>query len=260
MPRFRLVVEYDGTDFVGWQRNPGQRTVQGELMRAVAQMAGEDVVVQGASRTDSGVHALGQVAAFTVGKDNIEASGWRKGLNAILPGDVAVRQCRPAPDDWNPRHLSAGKHYRYAVLQRRVRSPTHARTSWWRRGELDLESMREAGAALVGEHDFSSFRSSACAAKSARRRVDSVDVSRGDDRLVWVDVRGNAFLQHMVRIIVGTLVEVGHGRRGAADVADVLVAKDRRLAGQTAPARGLTLVSVQYVDSWVDVGAPEDLG
>ncbi len=250
MPRFRLVVEYDGTDFLGWQRNPGQRTVQGTLMRAVAQMASEDVVVQGASRTDAGVHALGQVAAFTVGKDNIEASGWRKGLNAILPRDVAVRECHPAPDDWNPRHLSAGKHYRYAVLQRRVRAPLHTRTAWWRRGDLDLEAMREAGAALVGEHDFSSFRASSCSAKTARRRVDSVDVALGDASLVLVDVRGNAFLQHMVRIIVGTLVEIGTGRRAPRDMHRLLSqGGGRGDAGPTVPARGLCLLYVVYSPS-----------
>jgi len=214
-------------------------------MDAVSEMAEEEVIVQGASRTDAGVHALGQCAGFTVSKDTISADGWRKGLNALLPSDIAVRSCDVPPPDWDPRRSATAKRYRYNLLNRRVRSPLHDRTSWWRRGHLDVEAMQEAGAHLLGENDFTSFRSARCSSKTPWRRMYGIEVRRVDE-LVLVDVHGNAFLQHMVRSIVGTLVAVGHGRTHPDELADILAAKDRQRAGRTAPACGLTLVAVSY--------------
>lgn len=249
MPTFRLILEYDGTDFQGWQRNPGCRTVQGTVMEAVAEMARDPaVVVQGASRTDSGVHARGQVGVFTVDTQNISADAWRKGLNALLPRDVAVVASEQVSADWDARRGAIGKHYRYTLCNRRIRSPLLDRHTWWQRVELDLPGMNEGGAALLGEHDFSSFRAARCSSSTPWRRMHSVEVTRDGD-CVHIDVKGNAFLQHMVRSVAGTLVEVGRGLRRADDIARVLAARDRTQAGRTAPARGLTLVSVTYADS-----------
>ena len=246
MPSYRLTIEYDGTDFRGWQRNPGLRTVQGTVMEAVAEMAEDpDVVVQGASRTDSGVHALGQEGVFTVVKTNIEPAAWLKGINALMPPDVAVVRCALVADDWDPRRGAVGKHYRYTLLNRRIRSPLLERRTWWRRGRLDVQAMHDAGQELLGEHDFSSFRAASCTSHTPWRRMDSVRVAREGD-VVHIDVQGNAFLQHMVRNIAGTLVEVGHGKRTPEQIGQVLAARDRTKAGRTAPAKGLTLVSVRY--------------
>jgi len=248
MPTFRLTIEYDGTDFHGWQRNPACRTVQGTVMVAVADMSLEEgVIVQGASRTDAGVHATGQCGVFTVVRDTIDAEAWRKGLNALLPADVAVVACSAVPDDWDPRRGATSKHYRYTVLNRRSRSPLMERRSWWRRGIVDIDAINEAGRTLLGEHDFSSFRAASCTSKTPMRRMDSIDAVREGD-VVHIDVQGNAFLQHMVRNVSGKLVEVGQGKRRASDMAAVLAARDRTVAGQCAPARGLTLVSVRYAD------------
>jgi len=244
--RLRLRVEYDGTDFSGWQSNPGRRTVQGVLSEAVSQMTGAPQRVQGASRTDAGVHARGQVATFTSERD-IPADGFRKGLNALLPPDVAVPACDVVPADFDPRRWAVGKHYRYRIWNRPSRSPLAARTAWYRRGPLDVDLLADAVPALLGEHDFSAFRSAQCSAATPVRTVEAIDVTRTPDGFVDFDVRGNAFLHHMVRNLVGTLVEVGQGKRPPGDLARVLGSRDRTQAGPTAPAQGLCLMSIAYL-------------
>ncbi|RMH38823.1 MAG: tRNA pseudouridine(38-40) synthase TruA [Deltaproteobacteria bacterium] len=253
MRTIKLVVEYDGTDLAGWQRQANGPTVQEHLERALAAMTGGPVAVIGASRTDAGVHALGQVAHFRTGAA-IPEHGFRRGLNALLPPAIAVVGCERAPDDFHARFWALGKHYRYRVLARPDRSPLWRRTAWHRPRPLDVDAMRAAAAHLVGEHDFSAFRAAGCTARTATRRVTAIDIDRTGD-LVDIHVRGDAFLRNMVRIIAGTLVEVGEGRRAPEAVADALGSRDRTRAGQTAPARGLTLVSVAYGD-----GRPPDRG
>lgn len=244
MSRYRLTLEYDGTDFHGWQSNPGVRTVQGVLSETLAAIVGGPVRLGGASRTDAGVHALGQCAAFSADV-SIPADGVRKGLNGLMPDDLAVVACAEVDEAFCPRRSALGKHYRYRVWNRPSRSPLAARTSWHRRGPLDLEAIRAAVPHLLGEHDFSAFRSAHCSAPSPVRRVDGIEVSASGG-FVDLEVRGNAFLQHMVRNLVGTLVEVGQARRLPEDVARVLASRDRREAGPTAPPQGLCLVSVSY--------------
>ena len=245
MPRFKLLVEYDGTEFHGWQSNPGVRTVQGVLSHFVSEMLGKAVRVQGASRTDRGVHALGQCGSFSADTP-IPPDGFRKGLNGLLPPDVAIAACAVVPEAFDPRRSAAGKHYRYRVWNRHSRSPLADRTSWHRRGRLDLDRIAAAVPHLLGERDFSAFRSAHCTASHPVRRVDSIDAVRAGDGFVDFDVRGNAFLHHMVRTLAGTLVEVGQARREPEDVARVLASRDRREAGPTAPAQGLFLVSIRY--------------
>jgi tRNA pseudouridine38-40 synthase len=252
-----LTVAYDGTAFSGWARQPGQRTVQGTLEDAIASMNGASVELRGASRTDAGVHALGQRAAFDPARD-IPPQGWLLGLNAALPDDLAVRAAEPAPADYTPRFDTVDKHYRYLVLLDSVRDPLLRQRAWQlgprelgKRAErrLDLDAMRAAAAQLVGTHDFRAFRSADDARENTVRTLVSLDVTpsfASDARLVALDVVGTAFMKNMVRILAGTLIEVGTGAREAGSVAALLGPQaERREAGPTAPAHGLTLVSMR---------------
>jgi tRNA pseudouridine38-40 synthase len=240
----RLVVEYDGTSLCGWQRQSNGPTVQGHLEEALAKLLQHEVAVAGASRTDAGVHARGQVASFRTDKA-IPLHGIRRGLNSLLPEAIAVVDASEAPDEFHPRFSATGKHYQYTLLARPDRSPRWAHRAWHHPERLDLDAMRAGAAALLGEHDFSAFRAAGCTARTTIRRVDAVDLSAPDERVV-VDIRGNAFLRQMVRIIVGTLTEVGTGLRSPAQVAEILASRDRTKAGITAPAHGLELVSIRY--------------
>jgi tRNA pseudouridine38-40 synthase len=242
--QIRLVVEYDGTGLAGWQRQANGPSVQQHLEEALAAMLQHEVRVVGASRTDAGVHARGQVASFRTERA-IPLHGIRRGLNSILPPAIAVIDADEVPDDFHPRFSATGKHYRYTLLVRRDRSPFWRDRAWHRPQGVDVALMQEAAGALLGEHDFAAFRAAGCAARTTRRRVDRIAVARDGD-LVTLDVRGNAFLRHMVRIVTGTLVEVGEGRRPVAEVGEILGSRDRTRAGQTAPPQGLELLSVFY--------------
>jgi len=240
----RLVVEYDGTGLHGWQRQPNGATVQQHLEECLAELLTHEVSVIGASRTDAGVHARGQVALFRTER-TIPLHGVRRGLNSKLPPQIAVREATEVDDAFHPRFSATGKRYRYTLLTRADRSPLWRDRAWHHNEALDLERMREAAAHLVGQHDFAAFRSAHCAAKTTIRRIDEIDVTATPD-LVTVDIRGNAFLRNMVRIIVGTLTEVGTGDRPPSQVAEILASRDRTLGGITAPPQGLELVEVRY--------------
>jgi tRNA pseudouridine38-40 synthase len=240
----RLLIEYDGTGFAGWQRQDGQRTVQGCLEQAFEKMVGQPVVVRGAGRTDAGVHALGQVASVEV-VSRIPSLGFLRGLNTHLPPEIAILDLADAPAGFDARHDARGKIYRYEVWNHPVRSPHHARWSWHVYDPLDTHAMREAAAVLVGEHDFRAFRSSDCDRLNTVRILRRVDVRRDGARLT-LEVEGTAFLRNMVRILAGTLVDVGRGKLTAAKVQALLASGDRTQGGVTAPAHGLTLVRVIY--------------
>ena len=242
--RFRVVVEYDGTDFSGWQRQREERTVQGVLEEALRDMTGESVFVRGAGRTDAGVHADGQVATFDL-ELNIPPHGLLRGLNAALPPDVALVDVGLAPSDFDARFSARGKVYRYTVWAHFIRSPLQARRAWHVRERLDMEAIRTTASALVGEHDFRAFRASDCDRRTTRRIVRRIDVDR-QGALVTIDVEATAFLKNMVRILVGTLVDVGRGRIETSAVPRMLDSGDRAAGGMTAPAHGLTLLRVIY--------------
>jgi tRNA pseudouridine38-40 synthase len=243
----RLVVEYDGTSLCGWQRQANGPTVQQHLEEALGKLLGHDAPVVGASRTDAGVHARGQIASFRTERP-IPLVGIRRGLNTLLPEAIAVRDAAEVADDFHPRFSATGKHYRYTILARADRSPRWRDRAWHVHETLAVPAMQAAAMHLVGEHDFSAFRAAGCTAKSAIRRIDSIAlcIGRADAELVEVDVRGNAFLRQMIRIVVGTLVEVGIAKRAPAEVAEILASRDRTHAGVTAPAHGLELVAVAY--------------
>lgn len=240
----RLVVEYDGTDFAGWQRQPDQRTVQGTLEEKILAMTGESVEVRGAGRTDAGVHAEGQVASLAL-RSRIPPGGLLRGLNTILPADIVLTDVSEAPATFDARFSARGKVYRYRVWNHPVRSAKHARTSWHCRDRLDLVAMRAAAAALGGEHDFAGFRASDCDRRNTVRVIRRFEIVR-QGAILDIEVEGTAFLRNMVRILAGTLVDVGRGKLDLATVVRVLETRDRTAGGVTAPAHGLNLVRVIY--------------
>ncbi|HUQ07763.1 MAG TPA: tRNA pseudouridine(38-40) synthase TruA [Kofleriaceae bacterium] len=246
--QIRLTVEYDGTGLAGWQRQANAPTVQEHLETALARVLDHPVTITGASRTDAGVHAYGQVACVSTER-TIPVHGVRRGINSILPTSIAVVDAREVPSDFHPRFSATGKHYRYLLLARPDRSPILATRAWHRPLPLDLAAMREAATAFPGERDFAALRAAGCTARTTVRNIEEVTLSSpesGAPGLVAVDVRGNAFLRNMVRILVGTLVDVGEGRLRAAQIPEILASRDRTRAGQTAPPQGLYLVSVRY--------------
>jgi tRNA pseudouridine38-40 synthase len=242
--KLRLVIEYDGTDFHGWQRQGSLRTVQGTLEDGVHTIVGERVEVRGAGRTDAGVHAAGQVASLSLAS-RIPATGLMRGLNSLLPPDVAVIDAAEAEPAFDARFSARGTIYRYRIWNHFVRSPLHARASWHCRRPLDLHAMRDAARLLVGEHDFRGFRASDCDRRNTVRVIRRFDISK-QGALIQIDVEATAFLKNMVRILAGTLADVGRGKRDQAAVVRALETGDRAAGGVTAPACGLTMVQVIY--------------
>ena len=244
MRRLKLVLEYDGTAYHGWQVQPGLLTIQGVLQDLLARLAGRPVQVTGAGRTDAGVHACGQVASFAA-ELRLDPPRLRRALNASLPRDIVVCAVEEVPEDFDARRSAWAKTYRYTVLRREYPSARLGRCSLYTPYSLDVEAMAEGARIFLGTHDFSAFRAGTCAARSPVRTVLDASWRQAGD--LWdFEITGNAFLQHMVRIIVGTLLEVGRGRRTLAEVATALDSRDRRQAGKTAPPHGLCLLEVQY--------------
>jgi tRNA pseudouridine38-40 synthase len=240
----KLTVAYDGTDFAGWQRQARHRTVQAVLEAALEPIEGRRVVVHGAGRTDAGVHAAGQVASLRLERP-ITPADLRRALNARLPDDVRVIEVEEMPPDFHARFAARLKTYHYRVCTRPVMAPLERRTAWHVRGPLDGEAMQRAAALLVGEHDFASFRGAGSAVRSTVRTLTrSVVIT--DPGGFRYEVAGTGFLRHMVRALVGTLVEVGRGRLAADDLPAILDARDRDRGGPTAPPQGLVLQEVGY--------------
>ena len=245
MRRVLLVIQYDGTDYHGFQRQDARlRTVQGELEEGLARVLGEEVVVIGAGRTDARVHAIGQAVTFDTHRP-IPIENLVGALNATLPGDISVMSAEEVDRSFHPRRDAKGKQYCYRILNRALPSPFINRYAWHLREPLDVARMQAAADRLVGEHDFAAFCASGSTVKTTVRELRRVDVSR-EGETIEVRIEGNGFLYMMVRIIVGTLVEVGAGRMSDEQVAEILAGGDRRAAARTAPAQGLTLIEVSY--------------
>jgi tRNA pseudouridine38-40 synthase len=249
VPTYRLLVAYDGQPFHGFARQKDLLTVQGRLEEALSTVVGFPVVTTGAGRTDAGVHALGQVMSFTVGTALEDLPGLSRGLNALCGPAIAVLELEEAPPGFDARFSAAFRTYEYAIFTRAVHDPFSHRVAWHHPGPLDVEAMQEAGQALVGTHDFSSFGRIPDGG-NAVRNVLSLSVERAED-LVVIRVSANAFVHQMVRSVVGTLVKVGEGAHPPRWVAEVLEARDRAAAGPVAPPHGLFLVEVTYPEELV---------
>ncbi len=269
MRNIRLIVAYDGTDFNGWQRQPNAPTIQGCIETAIAKITGEPVSLYGSGRTDAGVHALNQVANFKT-ECRIPCANLAEALNSLLPLAVRIKQAEEVPQSFHARYDVKSKSYRYRILPAPVASPFVARFVYHYPYPLELKPMAAAARLLEGEHDFTSF---AAVAKSAESQILDPESSSNvrtlfSSRILWrprtsilaYQVKGSGFLHHMVRNIVGTLIEVGRGKLRPNDIPEILAARDRARAGPTAPASGLCLMNVEYDDSQQDKTEPRLAG
>jgi tRNA pseudouridine38-40 synthase len=254
--RIALGVEYDGSAFHGWQIQPGGGTVQDALQAALREIAGVSLSVVCAGRTDAGVHATGQVVHFDTDIERPLSAGVR-GVNTFLPPAVAVRWAQPVSEDFHARFSAHGRRYRYVLINRPQRSGVwHGRAGWYHH-PLDVEVMQTAAAMLLGEHDFSAFRAAACQARSPVKTLRQADVRRTGDFLIF-DFEASAFLHHMIRNLVGSLVYVGQGKHPPEWMEELLLEADRRRAAPTFSAAGLYLVGVKYEPHW-DLPAADEL-
>src|SRR5712672_4441797 len=246
--KFAIGVSCCGTGLEGWQSQPSGNTVQDHLARALSEISGEPIAVTGAGRTDAGVHASAQVAHFETSVERPE-SAWVRGTNSLLPDGIAVQWATPVAGDFHARYSALSRSYRYVLYNHTVRPALFAGRTGWSHLPLDLERMRKAVDLLVGEHDFSSFRSAECQAKSPVRIIQDAGI-RASGAYLLFDFTANSFLHHMVRNIVGSLVYVGKGRHDPAWLASVLASRDRKLAAPTLEAAGLYLARVGYDAKW----------
>jgi tRNA pseudouridine38-40 synthase len=249
MRTFKLLVSYDGTNYFGWQAQSGQRSVQETIEAAIASVTGQSVRILASGRTDSGVHALGQVVSVRL-ETRLTPKVLCRALNAVLPGDIAVLEATETHDGFHPTHKALRKRYRYLIHDGPVRDVLRRHYCWhFYPGPLDDQAMHRSAAPLIGQHDFSSFESSGSQSKDSVRTIFDLSIQRGrgdEQDLITIEVEADGFLYNMVRVIVGTLVEVGRGVKPETWPAEVLRAADRRLAGPTAPPQGLFLVKVDY--------------
>ncbi len=244
MPRLAIGIEYDGTPFCGWQRQDHAPSIQAAVERAITSVADEPVAVRAAGRTDAGVHAMGQVGHFDSSARR-QPHAWVRGANSILPREISIRWIREVPDSFDARYSAQARTYHYVILNRAERSALYRDRAWWVAADLDLPAMQAAAAGLLGEHDFSAFRAAQCQARSPTRVLQHLELRRSGAFIV-VECRANAFLHHMVRNLVGSLVRVGKGEESPQWLQAVLRGRDRRVAGMTAAAGGLYLTRVHY--------------
>ena len=244
MRNVKITIEYEGTDYAGWQVQPNGTSIQEMVQRAIGEITGEtDVKINGSGRTDAGVHAAGQVANFTTGS-NIPADDLVHAINSKLPDDIAIIDAADVPAEFHARYSAKSKTYRYSILNRAVRSPLDRRRRHFVRRKLDVAAMQAAAEHVVGEHDFAVFQSKPNG-KPSVRRITSLTVDADGDE-VHITVSANGFLYNMVRAIAGTLIEVGLGARDQDSIAELIESRDRSAAGATAPPQGLCLMKVEY--------------
>ena len=246
--RIALGLEYDGTAYNGWQRQRTGEGVQARVEKALTIVANEKIEVICAGRTDTGVHASGQVVHFDTTSER-DSRGWLLGANSNLPGDVSVMWTRPVDDSFHARFSATSRSYRYRILNRLERSALHRHRAWWVYDPLDAERMHTAAQALTGKHDFSAYRAAGCQASTPDREITKISVERDGD-WITLHVSANAFLQHMVRNITGTLAAIGRGDESVGWAGEVLAGRNRKRGGAAAPPHGLTLVGVEYPDEF----------
>ncbi len=246
-----LWIEYDGGAYVGWQRQPNGISIQQKVEEALAQICGQTVVVYSSGRTDSGVHARGMVVHFVTAQP-LPLSAYLHGVNRRLPRDIAVCVVRQVDENFHARFSAQGKWYRYSLYLSSVRSPLHERFNWHFRKTLNIPLMKRAAQLFVGEHDFAAFRGAGCSAKTTIRHIDSI-VLCVDGAQLHIDVHGSGFLRHMVRMMVGILVQIGEGKKTSADIIRLLLNGAGAETRLTAPAQGLCLMRVEYPTTFLDV-------
>ncbi len=246
MKRIKLTIAYDGTNYCGWQIQPNGITIEEVLNKALSKMTGEEILVIGASRTDSGVHAMGNVAVFDT-QTTIPPEKIAVALNQRLPDDIVITKSEEVPLDFHPRYCDCSKTYEYHIINTRIPIPTKRLTNYFVSYVLDIDKMRQAAAYLVGEHDFVSFCNVRTDVENTVRTITALDILTNGDEIT-IRITGNGFLYNMVRIIVGTLIRVGRGFYEPEKVKEILEAKDRKAAGVTAPAHGLMLVEIKYIE------------
>jgi tRNA pseudouridine38-40 synthase len=242
---YRLIIEYDGSGFHGWQKQKNDRTVQGEIENALSVMAGKKIVINGSGRTDAGVHAYGQVANFKCESD-LSPQTFQKGLNSLLPNDIVIRDCSYADISFHARYDVTRKRYHYQILNQYLPAAINRHYVWFIRKPLDVKMMNAAAGHLVGSHDFKAFEGTGSPRSSTIRNVFRAELQQNDAANIVFEIEADGFLRFMVRNIVGTLVDVGHGKLTPDEFKEVLRTKDRRLAGATAPPQGLFLMRVEY--------------
>jgi tRNA pseudouridine38-40 synthase len=245
MRNIKLLIEYDGTNYQGWQVQPRGPTIQGTLEEKLRLLTGEPIQLFGSGRTDSGVHAFAQVAHFRT-QSQMDIGSMQRALNSLLPPDIVIQKIEEVDEGFHARRHSKSKVYEYRILNRNLRSAFHRGYVWHIPQRLDLMEMRKATKSLIGEHDFLAFRTVGSSTRTTVRRVIRAEWKRERDGLIRFEIEANGFLKQMVRSIVGTLVEVGKGRMRAADLRKILNSRDRSEAGPTAPAQGLFLKEVNY--------------
>lgn len=246
MRRIRVRVAYDGTAYCGWQVQPEVPTIEGELNQAISRLTKEEIIVIGASRTDAGVHAKGNVAVFDT-ESTIPADRFAYALNPLLPEDIVVVASDEVAADWHPRHCDTEKTYEYKILNSKFPDPMRRRDTYHVSFDLDLEKMREAAGYLKGEHDFKSFCNVHTQVEDTVRTIYDLEVEK-EEELITIRVRGNGFLYNMVRILAGTLIGVGRGAIDPKQIPAIIEAKDRQKAGMTVPPQGLRLVEIDYLE------------
>jgi tRNA pseudouridine38-40 synthase len=246
MPTFKITLAYDGTNYVGWQRQASGTSVQGVIEDALRELDGRDVVLHGAGRTDAGVHALGQVASCAIDRA-METGVLVRALNARLPADVRVLSAEAVAADFHARFRATAKTYRYQIYHAGIMSPFERHRAWHVFGPLDVDAMDAAARLFEGRHDFASFQTGAGTTRTTERTMTSSRVRREPPFVIY-EISGDGFLRHMVRAVAGTLVDVGRGRWGVDEIPEILESRDRGRAGPTAPACGLFLVRVEYGD------------
>lgn len=242
--RIKLIVAYDGTNYKGWQVQPNGITIEEVLNKKLTELLGEEITVAGASRTDSGVHSLGNVAVFDT-NTRMPAEKISFALNQRLPEDIVVQDSCEVPEDWHPRYQNSRKTYEYRILNRTFRMPSRRFDTYFYHHPLDVEKMQKAASYLVGEHDFKSFCAIGAQVKTTVRTVYACDVLKNGE-IITICVTGNGFLYNMVRIIAGTLIQVGGGALPPERIPEILAAQDRSAAGPTAPAQGLTMMGIEF--------------
>jgi len=248
MQRYAICVEYDGTDYSGWQIQLVHNSIQSELASAISKVADENVMPIGSGRTDAGVHAKGQIAHFDSSSNRSEFQ-WLSGINSELPKSISVKWIKSVDTSFHAKNSAMARCYSYTIYNSSTRSSLHHRYSWHVMQKINIDALKESLICLVGEHDFSSFRASGCQSKSPFREMFEVSVAENRN-MISIKLEANAFLYHMVRNIVGTAIEIGVGKYDPSWMRNLLELRDRKLAGPTAPPQGLCLESIKFPNAW----------